>query len=91
MMAMNYETDNLHEIIFIGREQSTMCNFLVPWQAKKVDKKYQPISEGISREPWIISSHAAPQKIVTGISFRMTTNAFSGLPHFGSSFDIPST
>ena len=41
---------------------------------EKWTEKYQPISEGISWEARIISSHTAPQKIAKEISFHMTTN-----------------
>ena len=34
----------------------------------------QPVSKGISREPLIISSHTAPQKIAKKISFQITKN-----------------
>ena len=43
-----------------GRENST--------------EKHQPVSEGISWEPRIVSSHTAPQKIAKKISFQMTEN-----------------
>ena len=38
------------------------------------EKSRQPISEGISREPRIISYYTGPQKIAKEISFHMTTN-----------------
>ena len=41
---------------------------------EKLTEKHQLISEGKSREPQIISSHTAPQKIAKEISFHMTTN-----------------
>ena len=41
---------------------------------EKSIEKHQPISEGISREPRIISSHTGPQKIAERISFHVTTN-----------------
>ena len=41
-----------------GRENST--------------EKHQPVSEGTSSEPRIISSHTAPQKIAKKISFQVT-------------------
>ena len=37
-------------------------------------EKHQPVSEGMSWEPHIISSHTAPQKIAKKISFQMTEN-----------------
>ena len=37
-------------------------------------EKHQPVSEGISWEPRIVSSHTAPQKIAKKISFQMTEN-----------------
>ena len=43
-----------------GRENST--------------EKHQPVSEGISWEPCIVSSHTAPQKIAKKISFQVTEN-----------------
>ena len=43
-----------------GRENST--------------EKHQPVSEGISWEPCIVSSHSAPQKIAKKISFQVTEN-----------------
>ena len=43
-----------------GRENST--------------EKHQPVSEGISWEPRIVSSHTAPQKIAKKISFQVTEN-----------------
>ena len=43
-----------------GRENST--------------EKHQPVSEGISWEPRIVSSHTAPQKIAKKISFQMAEN-----------------
>ena len=43
-----------------GRENST--------------EKHQPVSEGISSEPRIVSSHTAPQKIAKKISFQVTEN-----------------
>ena len=43
-----------------GRENST--------------EKHQPVSEGISWEPCIVSSHTAPQKIAKKISFQVTAN-----------------
>ena len=43
-----------------GRENST--------------EKHQPVSEDISWEPRIVSSHTAPQKIAKKISFQMTEN-----------------
>ena len=43
-----------------GRENST--------------EKHQPVSEGISWEPRIVSSHTASQKIAKKISFQMTEN-----------------
>ena len=51
-----------------------MQHFLIPQQARKVNRKHQPISEGISQEPHI-SSHTGPQKIyVAKKSFHLTTN-----------------
>ena len=41
---------------------------------KTRQKKHQHVSEGISWEPRIVSSHAAPQKIAKKISFQMTEN-----------------
>ena len=43
-----------------GRENST--------------EKHQPVSEGISWEPRIVSSHTAPQKIAKKISLQVTEN-----------------
>ena len=43
-----------------GRENST--------------EKQQPVSEGISWEPHIVSSHTAPQKIAKKVSFQVTDN-----------------
>ena len=43
-----------------GRENST--------------EKHQPVSEGISWKPHIVSSHTAPQKIAKKISFQVTEN-----------------
>ena len=37
-------------------------------------EKQQPVSEGISWEPHILSSHTAPQKIAKKISFQVTEN-----------------
>ena len=37
-------------------------------------EKHQPVSEGISWEPRIVSSHTAPQKTAKKISFQMTEN-----------------
>ena len=37
-------------------------------------EKHQPVSEGISWEPRIVSSHTAPQKIAKKISFQVTEN-----------------
>ena len=53
------EGGTLHRVVYIER---------------KVDRKHQPISEGISREPRIISYHTGPQKIAKEISFHMTIN-----------------
>ena len=39
---------------------------------EKLTEKHQPVSEGISWEPHIISSHTAPQKIAKKISFQVT-------------------
>ena len=41
---------------------------------EKSTEKHQPISEGISQEPRIITSHTGPQKIAEKISFHVTTN-----------------
>ena len=41
---------------------------------EKPTEKHLPISEGISWEPRIISSHTAPQKIAKKISFQVTKN-----------------
>ena len=41
---------------------------------EKSTEKHQPISEGISWEPRIVSSHTGPQKIAKEISFHVTTN-----------------
>ena len=41
--------------------------------ARKVDRKHQPVSEGISWEPRIISAHTALQKIAKK-SFQVTKN-----------------
>ena len=51
-----------------------MRNFLVPRRVRKLDRKHQPVSEGISWEPCIVSSHTAPQKIAKKISFQLTEN-----------------
>ena len=51
-----------------------MWNFLVPQRAKNSTEKHQPVSEGISWEPRIVSSHTAPQKIAKKISFQVTEN-----------------
>ena len=56
------------------QEMSTMWNILVSRQARKLDRKHQPVSEGISWEPHIISSHTAPHKIAKKISFQVTEN-----------------
>ena len=37
-------------------------------------EKHQPVSEGISWEPRIVSSHTTPQKIAKKISFQVTEN-----------------
>ena len=37
-------------------------------------EKHQPVSEGISWEPCIVTSHTAPQKIAKKISFQVTEN-----------------
>ena len=47
-----------------GRENST--------------EKHQPVSEGISWEPRIVSSHTTPQKIAKKISFQVTENDNDG-------------
>ena len=41
---------------------------------ENLTEKHQPVSEGISWEPRIVSSHTAPQKIAKKISFQMTEN-----------------
>ena len=41
---------------------------------EKSTEKHQPVSEGISWEPRIISAHTAPQKIAKKISFQVTKN-----------------
>ena len=41
---------------------------------EKSTEKHQPISEGISWEPRIVSSHTGPQKIAKEISFHVTIN-----------------
>ena len=41
---------------------------------EKSTEKHQPISEGISWEPRILSSHTGPQNIAKEISFHLTTN-----------------
>ena len=41
---------------------------------EKSTEKHQPVSEGISWEPCIISSHTAPQKIARKLSFQVTKN-----------------
>ena len=41
---------------------------------EKSTEKHQPVSEGISWEPRIISSHTAPQKIAKKLSFQVTKN-----------------
>ena len=40
----------------------------------KSTEKHQPVSEGISWEPCIRSSHTAPQKIAKNLSFQVTKN-----------------
>ena len=41
---------------------------------ENLPEKHQPVSEGISWEPRIISSHTTPQKIAKNISFQVTEN-----------------
>ena len=41
---------------------------------EKSTEKHQPISEGISWEPRIVSSHTGRQKIAKETSFHVTTN-----------------
>ena len=41
---------------------------------EKSTQKHQPVSEGISWEPRIISAHTAPQKIAKKIRFQVTKN-----------------
>ena len=41
---------------------------------EKLTEKHQPISEGKSWEPRIVSSHTGPQKTAKEISFHVTTN-----------------
>ena len=41
---------------------------------EKSTEKHQLVSEGISQEPGILSSHMGPQKIAERISFHITTN-----------------
>ena len=41
---------------------------------ENLTEKHQPVSEGISWEPRIVSSQAAPQKIAKKISFQVTEN-----------------
>ena len=41
---------------------------------EKLTEKHEPVSEGISWEPRIISAHTAPQKIAKKISFQVTKN-----------------
>ena len=41
---------------------------------EKSTGKHQPVSEGISWEPHIISAHTGPQKIAEKISFQVTKN-----------------
>ena len=40
----------------------------------KLTEKHQRISEGISWEPRIVSSHTGPQKIAKEINFHVITN-----------------
>ena len=41
---------------------------------EKSTEKHQPVSEGISWEPCIVSAHTGPQKIAKKISFQVTEN-----------------
>ena len=43
-------------------------------EREKSTEKHQPVSEGISWEPRIVSAHIGPQKIAKKISFQVTEN-----------------
>ena len=44
---------------------------------EKSTEKHQPVSEGISQEPHIISSRTGPQKIARRLSFHVITNGMT--------------
>ena len=56
-------------------EKSRQCGTSsTHYMREKSTEKHQPVSEGISWEPRIISSHTAPQKIARKLSFQVTKN-----------------
>ena len=59
----------------VANEKSQQCGTSLSHRGQeKSTEKHQPISEGISQEPQIISSHTTPQKIAKEVSFHVTTN-----------------
>ena len=57
------------------REKCRQCGTSLSHGGRETStEKHQPISEDISRDPDIISSHMGPQKIAKKISFHLTTN-----------------
>ena len=57
-----------------GKKSQQYGNSSTHYGREKSTKNHQPVSEGISWEARIISSHTAAQKIARKLSFQVTKN-----------------
>ena len=57
-----------------GEKNRQYGNSSTHYGREKSTEKHQPVSEGISWEARIISSHTAAQKIARKLSFQVTKN-----------------
>ena len=69
---MDRKTANINPLCAAG-EKSRQCGTSSSHSGRgKSTEKRQPVSEDISWEPCMVTSHTAPQKIAKKISFQVT-------------------
>ena len=65
---------HLNPLSAAGKKSRQCGTSLSHGRRENSTEKHQPVSEGISWEPCIVSSHTAPQKIAKKLSFQVTEN-----------------
>ena len=70
----HFDCNNFHPLPVVVNKSGQCRTSSSHGKREQSTEKHQPVSEGISWEPHIISAHTAPPKIENKISFQVTKN-----------------